>query len=251
MSFIDDIKAVGTYLVGDSTGATLARTAMLAYTVYKVNKSSTPANSSASAEIDVGQRLQLDPLTTNAIPVVYGSAFLGGSITDAQSTNDNKTMSYCITISEKTGNKLSDGLPSNITFRDIYCNDQRMVFKSDGITAAYSIDRDSNVDYSIADLIEIYCYAGSSINQVAPYGHTLDSTINAYTIMPEWTVNHIMNDLIFIIIKVNYNKEKNVTSIPTMRFHLENSMDQPGDCIYDYMTNTRYGAGIDPMEINS
>jgi hypothetical protein len=251
MSFIDDIKSVGSYLTGDSTGAALARTAMLAYAVYKVNKTATPDNSPSAPQADAGQRLQLDPKTTNAIPVVYGSAFLGGSITDAQSTNDNKTMTYCITICEKTGNKLSDGLPSNFVFRDIYCNDQRIVFKSDGITAAYSVDRDSNIDYSIADLVQVYCYAGSSTNQVAPYGYSLGSTANAYSVMPGWTSSHSMSDLIFIIIKVNYNKEKNVTSVPTMRFHIENSMDQPGDCIYDYMTNTRYGAGIDPAEINS
>jgi hypothetical protein len=36
-----------------------------------------------------------------------------------------------------------------------------------------------------------------------------------------------------------------------MRFKIQNSMTLPGDCIYDYMTNTRYGAGIDPAEINS
>jgi hypothetical protein len=34
-----------------------------------------------------------------------------------------------------------------------------------------------------------------------------------------------------------------------MTFVIENSMKLAGDCLYDLMTNTRYGAGINPEEI--
>ena len=41
------------------------------------------------------------------------------------------------------------------------------------------------------------------------------------------------------------------TAAPSsVKFHVTNSMTQPGDCIYDYMTNEMYGAGIDPAEIS-
>jgi len=56
---------------------------------------------------------------------------------------------------------------------------------------------------------------------------------------------------VFVAIKMNYNKDKGLTRIPTFRFKLTNTMTMPGDCIYDYMTNTRYGAGIDATEIYS
>jgi hypothetical protein len=50
---------------------------------------------------------------------------------------------------------------------------------------------------------------------------------------------------------MTYSSEKNLTRIPTIRVQLTNSMTMPGDVVYDYMTNTRYGAGIDPSEIYS
>jgi hypothetical protein len=58
-----------------------------------------------------------------------------------------------------------------------------------------------------------------------------------------------MSDLVFAIIRLDYDAEKNVTGLGNVRFKISNSMTQPGDCLYDYMTNTRYGAGIDPTEI--
>jgi hypothetical protein len=68
--------------------------------------------------------------------------------------------------------------------------------------------------------------------------------------MPAWTINHAMNDLIFAIVEVTYDKTKGITSVPTFNFHLTNSMSQPGDCLFDYMTSTRYGCGIPSTEIN-
>jgi 1-deoxy-D-xylulose 5-phosphate reductoisomerase len=58
-----------------------------------------------------------------------------------------------------------------------------------------------------------------------------------------------MNNLVFAIVEVTYNKTKNVTSLPNMSFAIQNSMTMPGDCLWDYMTNTRYGAGIPASEI--
>jgi hypothetical protein len=58
-----------------------------------------------------------------------------------------------------------------------------------------------------------------------------------------------MNDLIFAVVRVDYSREKNVTGIGNLIFHLQNSMYLPGDVMRDYMTNTRYGAGIATAEI--
>jgi hypothetical protein len=251
MSFLDDIVDTGKSVIGvfsgDSTGATLARTALLAYGLNQLNKNNQPGTVPAAP--DLGVRLQVNPDPEHKIPVIYGQAFLGGIITDAEIANNNNTMYYCITICEKTGNKLSDGLTSQISFNDIYWNDQRIVFDTDGITAAYTVDRDSNVDYSVANQVKVYCFSGSSSSPVVPVDYTNLALTSAYSIMPNWTSNHTMNDLIFAIVRVDYNKEKNITSLPTVTFDITNNMTQPGDCIYDYMTNTRYGAGINPSDI--
>jgi hypothetical protein len=60
-----------------------------------------------------------------------------------------------------------------------------------------------------------------------------------------------MNELIFSVVRVEYSREKNVTGIGDLKFHIQNSMFLPGDVLYDYMTNTRYGAGIAQAEILS
>ena len=60
-----------------------------------------------------------------------------------------------------------------------------------------------------------------------------------------------MSELVFCIVKIKYNKEKDITSLGEMEFKLNNTLTLPGDVIYDYMTNERYGAGIDSAEIYS
>jgi hypothetical protein len=60
-----------------------------------------------------------------------------------------------------------------------------------------------------------------------------------------------MNNLAFAIVRIDYDKEKDVTSLGEFKFRINNTMYQAGDCLYDYMTNTRYGAGIDSGEIYS
>lgn len=253
MSFLDGLQSVGSWLGGKSIGSQLARTAILAYAVNRMtasvnadNQTSAAANSNAP---DYGVRLQVSPDPEHKIPIIYGMAHLGGIITDAQASNANQVITYAVTIAEKTGTKLSTGTASTFTFNDVFMNDQRIVFKADGITVNYTTDRDGNIDYSAQDLIKVYCYAGNSNTPVVPSGYTNGSLQNAYAVMPNWDSTYMMNDLIFALVKVTYNKDKGITNIPNMRFQITNSMTKPGDCLYDYMTNTRYGAGIPSTEI--
>jgi hypothetical protein len=168
-------------------------------------------------------------------------------------TNNNQTMTYVLTICEMTGTKLSDSAASSFDFVDIFYNDQRIVFDTTGgeagITAAYSVDRSGNIDYSIDGLVKVWCYNGNSTTPVAPVGYTNGSLPTAYAIVPNWTAAYTMSDLVFAVVQVNYSRDKGVTGLPTMRFNVRNSMTLPGDCLLDYMTNTRYGAGIPQAEI--
>jgi len=49
-----------------------------------------------------GNRQQVPPAGSNKLPVVYGSAYVGGTITDLTISDDNQTMYYCIALSEVT-----------------------------------------------------------------------------------------------------------------------------------------------------
>ena len=245
MSFLAGLQAFGKSILGP-----VVQIATMAFIAKQMANNTTPENQIESQpNIDQGVRLQIEPDASNKIPVLYGTAYFGGIITDAVMTNTNKTMFYCLTLSEKTGTKLSDGQASDYVFKDVYWNDQRIVFKSDGITVDYTLDRQGNQDISLRDQVKVYCYKGNSSSGVVPENYT-GTVPNAFDIMPNWaSATHAMNDLLFAVVRVDYNRDKNVTGLGDMLFHIQNNMYLPGDCLYDYMTNTRYGAGISASEI--
>jgi len=254
MSFLDGIKNFGNKTRGflKSNRSSLITTAALAYLVYRLNRNVNKGNDiDEIPNIDEGVRLQIPPAADNKIPVLYGTAFFGGIITDAQQSNNNQTMTFCLTLAETTGHQLSDSSGSGYTFKDVYLNDQRLVFKSDGFTVDYTVDRGGNFDTSISGLVKVYCYAGNTASPSIPTGYTNASYPNAYTVMPNWgSSTHQMENLAFAVVEVNYNRERGITQLGTWNFELENSMKQPGDVLYDYMTNTTYGAGIHEDDID-
>lgn len=264
MSWLDDIVDVGksawNFFTGDSMGAKLAKTALTGYTLNQVTKSMNKGNEGTSTtnptatpeKPDPGSRIQLPPSSNHKIPVLYGKSVIPGIITDVNLSSNHQTMSVALTICERTGKLMSTGEQSVITLEDVYCNDSRIVFKSDGITANYMVDKSGNVDRSIAGLIQVYFYSFNKTTsqiQVIPNGYTNPTLVEARTVMPNWNVSKTMNDLVFAIVKVTYNKQKNLTTIPNFKFTLRNTLTMPGDCLYDYMTNTRYGAGLTDQEI--
>lgn len=245
MSWIDDVVSLGSsalsFLGGNTIGSQLARTAVTGLVLNQVAKSITKGNETQ----DKGTRVQFDPDPEARIPVIYGDAVTAGIITDAVLTNDNATMFCCITISEKTGNtNLGTGSPSDFTFRDVYWNDNKLLFGNDGVTVSGYLDKGNNICTEIAGKIKVYCYGGNSTTPKSLYAHPSTNSANAYDIMPGWTANHNMSDLVFAIVRIDYDAEARVTDIGNFRFGITNSLTQPGDCIFDYMTNTRYGAGL-------
>jgi hypothetical protein len=255
MSFLSGIanfgrKAIG-FLSGDSIASSLVKTAVLGYAVNRLSKSAIKDNNSGTQNIDKGVRLQLNPNAESKIPVLYGDAYFGGNLSDAAMTNDNKTMWYCLTLAEVTGDKFSDSSATSYTFHDVYWNQQRIVFRADGITADYAVDSAGTIDRSISGLVKVYFYAGGSSAGLAPDGYAT-STPNADTVFPNWTSQtHPMADLVFALVRVDYNREKNVTGIGEMLFQVESDMKKPGDVFYDYMTSSVYGVGVSSAEINT
>jgi hypothetical protein len=258
MSFLDDIISVGSSIYksvsGSNIGSSLVRTAALGVILNQVSKSVNKENSKPNAanttQPDRFVREQLSPDTNHSIPVIYGSAFIKGIITDAVLENSN-TMWYCITICEKTGTLLSNSADSVISFNEIYLNQGKIAFQSDGFTVASTTSDDGVVDTQMAGLIKIYCFNNGSSSPVLPDGYTNPNVLYASGLFPNWTSNHTMNNLAFAIVRIEYNKDNNVTSLGEIEFKLTNTLSLPGDVVYDYMTNTRYGAGIPAEEIYS
>ena len=74
-----------------------------------------------------GNRQQIPPATDNKLPVVYGNAFVGGTIVDLSITSDNQKMFYVIALSEVTGNG-----NDVFAFNDIYYGGKRVIFGNTG-----------------------------------------------------------------------------------------------------------------------
>lgn len=263
MSWFDDLVDFGkNLLTGNGLGSQVLKTVVTGYALNKVTKSINKSNDAARERssgagtnivnvpgVDKGVRITGLGDVKAKIPVVYGSAFTGGKIIDADMTDGGTVMWYALAICERTGNLLSSGAPSQFSVGKVYYNNQRVQFKSDGVTVDYCVDANGNVDFSLSDLVKIYFFAGNSNKPVAPAGYSLAANTPAYNLMPGWTTNHLMGDLVFMLVRVKYNRDQNVTGLGNISAQIINSMNMPGDCMYDYMTNTRYGAGLNPENI--
>ena len=233
--------------VAGSTVTSLASVALLGYASKLLSDNTNNSSTGETPIVDAGVRLQLNPSTDNQIPILYGEAYFGGNITDAQLSTDYKTMTYCLTLAETTGEKISDSQQSAYTFKGVYFNNNRVVFKADGVTVDYTLDSAGNQDISMRDLVKVYFYKG--LTGIQPEGKS-GTTPAPSTVMPGWTAGtHPMTGLIYAIVQVTYSRDKGVSGLPDCAFHVKNSMSLPGDVLVDYMTNTRYGAGIAAAEI--
>jgi hypothetical protein len=249
MSFVDDKvsydKTQGNS-GGNSTSDKIARAAIAAGILNQALAS----KKENDKEKDKGVREQVDPDADHSVPVVYGTAFVKGAVTDAFMEPSGEIMWYCLTLCEKTGNLLSTGQPSVIRIEKMYWNTSELILQGDGVTASRLVqeDRDPPVDDSIFGQVQVFLYNDGSNNQTYPLGAS-GSNVPAYQRFPEWTSNHMMTGLVFAIVRVQYNKEREITGIGDMEFKVVNSMTNAGDVLYDYMRNKRYGAGIPDEEI--
>ena len=242
MSWWDDIVDFGssalTWFTGNTTGAQLARTAVTGYALNQVTRAINKEQATTtSTTADKGVRVQVNPDPNAKIPVIYGRSAISGIVTDALISDQKTQMFYCITLCEKTGRlSLGQGADSEILVTRIWRDNQALSFDSTGLVNG-SVDDAGTLNTDISGLIQFWIYNnGSLVSQ--------NSNSSAWDVFPTWDSTNLMTNLVFAIVRVDYNKDKNVTGLGDLTFEIKNSMSMPGDCLYDYMTNTRYGAGI-------
>lgn len=283
MSFILDIVKFGLGQFGiearGDTPSAVASSAITSFLTQKVNSAIKKANPSpqqggavspaTAAATNAGSpqqetvnrierevKLELKADTEAHIPVVYGEAWVQPLLVDARITNNNCTMWYAVALSEVTGPDLN-GNASVITFEEIYWNNKKLTFLYDGNTVAAAWEGkggrsfSATADTTLTNNVKIYCYNNGSASPANIRTQGLAVTHgDARSIMPGWTTNHAMTNLVFAIIRVDYDADKEVTGIGSLRFKLRNSLKRPGDVLNDYMSNTVYGAGIPAEELD-
>jgi hypothetical protein len=202
---------------------------------------------------DPGVRIQLPPATTNKVPVIYGHANTKGIVTDARLSNQNKTMTYVLTISERT-----DFSPETYSFSvgDIFWNDQLLQFDTTAgkqHRVISSIDQNGNgsENTNFNGLIRVRVYSGSTAaaDQIFP-PQSSGNTEDARTALGESDPNYLMNNLVFAVIQVDYNSEKGTTGLGQVTFEVTNTLSNPAEVWYDYMISTRYGVGIPDTQVD-
>jgi len=209
-------------------------------------------NSTLGDQENPGNRLQIPPAGDNKIPVVYGSAYVGGIITDLSITSDNQTLYYCLALSEVT-NTESGGAPDTITFGNIYWGGKRVIFAGNGYDVASLLDESTGLyDTSVAGLLSFYLYRNGSTNPTNSSFYAYSPQVMGNTnLVYQWDTTKQMTNCAFAIIKIKYSAAANLVGIQQTKFQITNSRSAPGDCFSDYLFSTRYGAAIPTANINS
>ena len=206
-----------------------------------------PSNGLAGASENPGNRQQLPPATDNKLPVVYGSAYVGGAITDLSITENNQTLYYVLSLCEVTNNG-SD----TITFGDVYWGGKKCVFDSTDhykVTGLYDPST-GLTDSAVSGKLSIYLYSNGS-NNPANSSTSAISLMQSSGLTYQWDGSKLMSNTAFAIIVLTYNPDAGTTGIQQTRFQVINSRYAPGDCFLDYLQNTVYGAAIDSSQIDS
>jgi hypothetical protein len=200
--------------------------------------------------------LMPDPL--NKIPVLYGRGITKGILFDATTTNQGRVLWLAYALCQATGPKLN-GTPSETNLLRVFANGYQIQFDADGRTAVRLIGPRNTFDNSVAGLIRVHYFKRGSAQPALPFGYgagafpgfpgSTDPLLDARQLMPTFLGQDIGKDLVFAIVQITYNEFSGLTEIPEFSFDLQNTMDDPGDCIYDYLTNRVYGAGVPPEEI--
>lgn len=205
---------------------------------------------------DMGVRQQVPPSAVNAIPIVYGDAYMGGTFVDAVLTTDQKTMYYVLAISSISPN-------GQFTFdtADMYYGDRKITFDGSDLTKVVSLtDEAGNVDTKISGNLYINLYTSTTGGTItSANGASAPSTVmggSDIASAQRWTGTRQMNGLGFAIVKLVYNRDANTTQLSPITFKVKHALNgtgvaKAGDVWYDYITNSVYGGAVDSAFVNS
>ena len=204
-----------------------------------------------------GGRVQLPPATDNKIPVIYGSAFVGGPVTDAKISVDQKFMWYVVALAEHTDTTAGSGYTFDTS--NIYYEGKKVQYGSNGVVTGLinNSPGGSEIDTKVNGKIYIWLFTNGSSSGVNTGGQTAiqilsdSSTGGGIPVGQRWTATDTMTNCAFAIVRVEYNNDAGTTNLGALMCNISNSIDKPGDAIKDYMLNTRYGCAIPLARIDT
>ena len=200
-----------------------------------------------------GNRQQIPPATDNKLPIIYGSSYVGGIVVDLSITSNNQQIYYVMALSEVTNSEYGN-TADVFSFGDVYWGGKKVIF-STVVGQTYKVtgllDESTGItDTTVAGLMEFYFYRNGSSTPT-------NSSLSAITVMSDtnlaykWDATKLMSDCAFVIIKLTYSSNANITGLQQTRFQVNNPRTLPGDCLLDYLRSTRYGAALPLASINT
>lgn len=251
--------AIVAAIAGEAFAATFAGTVMafainmVASTIIsKVFAPDAPSQGNIPEQPNPGQRQQLPPAGDNKLPVIYGTAYTGGIMTDLSITENNLNLYYVFSLCEVT-NTETGGTPDDISFGYVYWGGKRCIFSTTaGQTYKVTglLDESTNETEDISGYMDIYLYKNGSYSGVNTSNSAIEIMNNADLIY-KWDLNKLMTNTAFAIVHIKYSQSRNLTSLQQTRFQVINSRINPGDCFLDYFSSIRYGAAIPLDQINT
>ena len=254
---VASLIAWGAALLGGGAAAVAISTFAVNFAIsYVVSRIFAPNDPDANQPVDQGVRQQVAPNTTNSIPIVYGSAFMGGTFVDAVLTIDQKAMYYVLAISS-----ISPNGQFSYDRTKFYYGDRLVTFDGSDLTKVVSLtDGAGNVDTKINGYLYINLYTSTDAGVITNVTGTSPSTFmgNASEIAAGqlWTGTRQMNGLAFAIVKLGYSQDAGTTNLQPITFNVTQNLNgtgaaKPGDVWADYVRNEVYGGGMAAALIDS
>jgi hypothetical protein len=197
-----------------------------------------------------GSPVQLPPAGDNKVPVVYGTAFLGGIVTDLSITSDNQKLFYVMTLCEVTNTEPGQ-TPDTISFGNVYWGGKRCLFDAvDQYKVIGLLDESTGVtDNTVSGRLNIYLFRNGS-SSGANTAQTAIQIMSSAGLVYQWDNTKLMSNVAFAIVEITYSQSANLTGLQQTRFQVTNSRYKPGDCLADYLQSARYGAALTTSQID-
>ena len=208
-----------------------------------------PGAPAQQSQPNPGNRQQAPPAGDNKLPVVYGTAYVGGIVVDMSISSDNQNIYWVFALSEVT-NTETGGTPDTITFGDIYWGGKKVIFNVNGYSVDSLLDESTGESQDIKGYMDIYLYRNGS-NNPSNSGFTAISIMQTSGLIYQWDSSKLMSNCAFAIVHLKYSQSRNLVNLNQTRFQITNSRTKPGDCFLDYFSSTRYGAAIPLAQIDT
>ena len=194
-------------------------------------------------------QLSTDP--SAGIPILYGQCQVRGAVFDSEMTSNGTILTTALMLSERTGAGINGN--ANYTLNEVYFNDAKLNLNANG-TVANAILNNGNVSTKYNENTKVFLYQGDVDTPIDKIQPGVDATYgSSRTYMQNWANVQVQaRGSVFALVQQTFDSANGVRGLGTWTFDITNdTASNPGDAMYDILTNERYGSQYAVSTINS